>query len=337
MNRIQAVTFLIVSVVVSASPASLACAAEGAPATGGLIERVEHRFADSNGVKIHYVSVGSGPLVVMIHGFPDYWYTWRDQMEALADRYQVVAMDTRGYNKSDAPAGVAQYAMPLLLADVAAVIRDCGRGSATVVGHDWGGAIAWNFAMYRGDMVDRLVILNLPHPNGMRRELAANREQRENSQYARDFQAADSHEKLSAEGLAGWVRDPAARRLYVEAFRRSSFEGMMNYYRANYPATTAPSDDSTDGAADGGASTAPAKPVKIPPAPRVAVPVLMFHGLEDPYLLHQGLNGTWEWIDADLTLVTIPGASHFVQQDASDLVSGTLRSWLDMRTASAAR
>ncbi|MFT7479545.1 MAG: pimeloyl-ACP methyl ester carboxylesterase, partial [Gammaproteobacteria bacterium] len=152
-----------------------------------LLSQVEHHYADSDGVKIHYAAIGEGPLVVMIHGFPDYWYTWRHQMMALADDFRVLAIDQRGYNLSGQPEGVEAYDMQLLVADVAAVIRDAGAEKASIVGHDWGGAVAWTFAMYEPEMTEKLVILNLPHPNGMARELAENAEQKANSQYARNF------------------------------------------------------------------------------------------------------------------------------------------------------
>ena len=96
-----------------------------------LYDRVEHGHADSDGVKIHYASLGEGPLVVMIHGFPDFWYTWRDQMEALSSDFKVVALDLRGYNRSDKPEGVEQYRMPLLVADVAAVVQHHGEDSSS--------------------------------------------------------------------------------------------------------------------------------------------------------------------------------------------------------------
>lgn len=265
-------------------------------------------YADSNGVKIHYVTAGSGPLIVMIHGFPDFWYTWRNQMEALAGQYQVAAIDLRGYNLSDKPAGEENYDMRLLIADVAAVIKHLGRDKAIIVGHDWGGAISWQFTFYMPQMVERLIILNLPHPNGLSRELASSEKQKANSAYARRFQQPDSHLKLTAEGLAGWVKDPAAKEKYIEAFKRSDFNAMMSYYRRNYPK----------------------EPYEARTVPqRVKVPVLMIHGLNDTALLAPALNNTWEWLDSDLTLVTIPGAGHFVQQDASDLVSKTIKSWLN--------
>src|SRR5215475_2000554 len=133
---------------------------------GDIESKVTHGYADSNGVKIHYASLGSGPLIVMIHGFPDFWYTWRDQMEALSDRFQVVAIDQRGYNLSDKPKGVENYDVSLLVGDVVAVVKSLEKKKAIIVGHDWGGLVAWSVAAFAPDMVEKLVIVNLPNPNG---------------------------------------------------------------------------------------------------------------------------------------------------------------------------
>ena len=153
-----------------------------------VYERVEHGYADSAGVRIHYASLGDGPLVVMVHGFPDFWYSWRDQMAALSSDFRVVAVDLRGYNQSDKLAGVSAYALSHHVADIAAVIEHLGRETAVIVGHDWGGVVAWVFALSRPTMTEKLVILNLPHPNGLFRELVSNLQQYENSAYARTFQ-----------------------------------------------------------------------------------------------------------------------------------------------------
>jgi epoxide hydrolase 4 len=279
-----------------------------------LWDRVEHHYADSNGVKIHYVALGKGPLIVMIHGFPDFWYTWRKQMEVLSARYRVVAVDQRGYDLSDRPVGVEQYVMPLLVGDIGAVIKAEGRTSAVIVGHDWGGAVAWTLAMTHPEWIQALVILNLPHPNGIRREIKDNPQQRKNSEYAFNFQKPGAEKNLTSERLAAWVKDDAARVHYIEAFNRSDFEAMLNYYRANYPRPDQPAD-----------TPAP------PPLPKVSVSVLEFHGLGDQALLPGALSGTWEWVDKDFTLVTIPGAGHFVQQDAADLVTSTMSDWLARR------
>jgi pimeloyl-ACP methyl ester carboxylesterase len=282
-----------------------------------LWDRVEHHDADSNGVKIHYAALGKGPLIVMIHGFPDFWYTWRDQMAALSSRYRVVAVDQRGYDLSGRPPGIEQYAMTLLVDDIGAVIKAEGRSSAVIVGHDWGGAVAWTLAMTHPDWVQALIILNLPHPYGIQREIKNNPQQRKNSQYAFNFQKPGAEKTLSAEQLAGWVKDDKARVHYIEAFRRSDFEAMLNYYRANYPRP--------DQAADAADSPPPPAP------PKVKVPVLEFHGLADQALLPGALSGTWDLVEQDFTLVTIPGAGHFVQQDASALVTATMSDWLARR------
>ena len=138
----------------------------------------------------------------------DFWYLWRHHIEALSEDYQVVAVDQRGYNRSDKPKGVNNYTYDFLVSDIATVIRDAGHESATVAGHDWGGFVAWMFAMRQPAMTDQLVIFNLPHPRGLQRELAFNREQKQNSAYARRFQAEGAHLQLSAEQLArlGGVR-----------------------------------------------------------------------------------------------------------------------------------
>jgi pimeloyl-ACP methyl ester carboxylesterase len=273
-----------------------------------IFDKVEHHYADSDGVKIHYVTLGEGPLVVMVHGFPDFWYTWRHQMAELSKDHRVAAVDLRGYNRSDKPAGVEAYAMPLLVADIEAVIASEGRDEAIIVGHDWGGAVSWALAMARPDLVRKLIICNLPHPAALSRELANNPRQAENSQYARNFQQPGAHESLTAESLASWVRDEDARARYVEAFERSDFEAMLNYYKANYPRE--PYREMSE------------------PVTKVQMPVLMIHGLEDWALLPGGLNDTWNWLEQDLTLVTVPGAGHFVQQDAADLVTRSMRAWL---------
>ena len=276
---------------------------------GHLLERVQHGYAENNRVKIHYVTLGHGPLVLMIHGFPDFWYTWRHQMEGLSDEFQVVAVDLRGYNDSDKPKGVESYAMPVLASDIVAVIRHLGRENAIVVGHDWGGAIAWYLAMTTPALVERLIVCNLPHLRGLRRELANNPEQQRNSQYARDFQKEGAHRNLTAAGLARWVTDPQAKRIYIEAFNKSDFEAMLSYYKANYPREPYVAESS--------------------PVVKVQCPVLMIHGLRDWALLPGALNNTWDWLEKDLTLVTVPGAEHFVQQDAADMVTRTMRMWLN--------
>jgi len=278
---------------------------------------VEHGYAQNGDVKIHYATLGEGPLVVMIHGFPDFWYSWREQMAGLADEFQVVAIDQRGYNLSSQPQGDENYAMPLLVSDIVAVVEHFGADKAVIVGHDWGGVVAWNVAFSHPEVVDKLIILNLPHPNGLARVAMNNPQVQANTNYAQVFRQGSADDPdiffggpMTAASLAGWVQDPAARARYITAFENSDFAAMLAYYKQNYPPPPGP-----------GAAAPPL-------APMLDLEVLIFHGLEDTALSSDALNNTWDWIEKDVTIVSAPGAGHFVQQDAADLVTSTMRWWL---------
>lgn len=268
---------------------------------------LEEGHVDSGGVKIHYMSAGKGPLVVLLHGFPDFWMTWRDQIPELAKRYRVVAIDLRGYNLSDQPKGVENYTLDKLIGDVEAVVKHFKEEKAIIVGHDWGGAIAWGFAMKNPKQTERLIVLNLPHPKGLMRQLKNDPEQQKASEYARQFQKPEMWKILSPDLLAAWVKEKEARQKYVEAFKRSSIEKMLHYYQANYPKE--PYRDDVE-------------------YPKVKCPVLMIHGLDDPYLLPGALNDTWKWVEQEFTLVTIPKAGHFVHRDATGKVNRAMLNWL---------
>jgi pimeloyl-ACP methyl ester carboxylesterase len=277
----------------------------------------QDRYAQNGAVKIHYVVDGTGPLVVLIHGFPDYWATWKPLMAELNKAgYRTAALDTRGYNLSDKPQGEAAYAMPNLIGDVAAVIAAEKGKDAIVIGHDWGAAIAWQVAINRPDLVNKLVILSVPHPSGMARELATNKAQQEGSNYARNFQKEGSEKALNAEMLAGFhgYLTPAGKAEYVEAFKRSDFGAMMNYYRANYPR--------------GVGASAPPSTVSAAGAPPIKVPVLVIHGMKDTALNAAGHAGTWDHVTADTTILMVPTAGHWVQHDAEALVNRTIKDWL---------
>jgi pimeloyl-ACP methyl ester carboxylesterase len=273
-----------------------------------LEDKAEHRNANNDGVKIHYALVGAGPLVVFLHGFPDYWLTWRHQMLSLSKSFRAAALDMRGYNLSDKPKGVENYNINRLVDDAAAVIAAEGEKSAVIVGHDWGGATAWNLAMRRPELCEKLAILNMPHPYSLARELATNAEQVKYSQYARNFMDPEFYKQISLERLGNWVRDPAAKAKHLEAMKRSDPQAMLHYYQANYPRE-------------------PYRVWNSEPV-HVRAQTLLIHGLKDKALAATGLNGLWNWVDADLTITSIPGADHFVQQDAADLVSRTLLAWL---------
>src|SRR4030095_255923 len=172
----------------------------------------------------------------------------------------------------------------------------------------WGGIVAWQTALAMPQMVERLIILNLPHPNGLLRELRSTPQQIKNSEYARNFQQKPPTDPtvffgmpMTPQTLSGWVTEPAAKARYVEAVEKSDLEDMLNYDKRNSPRAC-------------GADLPP-----TPELPKIAMPVLMFHGLRDTALHADGLSGTWKWLGKELTLVTVPGAGHFVQTDAAGL------------------
>jgi len=175
-----------------------------APALAGrdVFDRVKSAFADDAGVRIHYCTLGRrGPLVVFVHGFPDFWYGWRDQMAGLSRHHRVVALDLRGYNLSDHPAGVESYALSALVEDVAAVIRAAGESRATIVGHDWGGAIAWAAALRGDPRLIALAIVNSPHPVIFQKSLIEDPDQRAASQYMNAFRVPGFEKTIERMGF----------------------------------------------------------------------------------------------------------------------------------------
>jgi pimeloyl-ACP methyl ester carboxylesterase len=203
-------------------------------------------YAELSEVRLHYVEAGSGPLVVLLHGFPDFWYSWRNQIQPLAEAgLRVVAMDMRGYNMSDKPDGVDAYATDRLTNDVAELVAHLGAERAHVVGHDWGAIVAWFFAMDHPELLDRLGIVNVPHPSRFV-DMAKSPVQALRSWYVAFFQMPLIPEAvLSAADFYGLRRvfrtepatddafDEADVDAYVEAAKRAdNLRGPINFYRA---------------------------------------------------------------------------------------------------------
>jgi epoxide hydrolase 4 len=184
-----------------------------------------HKYAENAGTKIHYVTMGSNqkPLMVFVHGFPDFWYSWRNQIQAFSANYQVVALDLRGYDLSDRPEGVENYKFPVLLDDIRAVINAERNGrKAILIGHDWGAALSWLFTGQNPDLIERLAVLSVPHPGAITRELLPWNHpiaQARASAYATRFFAQGKGDNLTAQDLAYWVVDPQVKSRYIQAFR----------------------------------------------------------------------------------------------------------------------
>lgn len=200
-------------------------------------------YAEVGDVTLHYVEAGAGPLVVLLHGFPEFWYSWREQIAPLAKAgYRVVAPDLRGYDLSSKPGAYTDYTADKPAADIRGLIRALGSDTATVVGHDWGGSVAWTLAMNSPEVVDRLVILNAAHPRKLNEGLK-NPRQLLRSWYFFYFQFAGLPERRARrDGWAffkGFQRDaqPAYTKeeneRYVEAWSQpGAAKGMIDYYRA---------------------------------------------------------------------------------------------------------
>ena len=195
--------------------------------------KINHGFAHVNGIKLHYAESGAGELVIFLHGFPEFWYEWRNLLEEFGRDHLAIAPDLRGYNLSDKPPNVEDYAVKAIVSDIKAMFEHFSPGrKAVLVGHDWGGAIAWAFAIAFPDYLEKLVIINAPHPGVFARELRSNPEQQKASAYMLTFRGPEAEALLSAKeyrALARAVFDGASppdvfseedRARYIEAWSR---------------------------------------------------------------------------------------------------------------------
>jgi pimeloyl-ACP methyl ester carboxylesterase len=286
----------------------------------------------ATGIKIHYVETGKGKTILFLHGFPEFWYSWKDQLAAFGKHYHAVAMDMRGYNLSDRPANVEDYRIPLLVEDVRALLEHLSHGKrAVLVGHDWGGVIAWAFALAHPDYLDKLIIVNAPHPAIFMRELTTNPDQQKASAYMNFFKSPAAETMLSANhysALASAVLNSAAsptafteedRRAYVECWSRpGGLTGGLNYYRA-----------SGIGPPAGSSGAAPHSDLlAMLPSLEVKPPTLVIWGMKDTALLAGNLNGMEKYVP-HLTVKQIAEGSHWVVHEQPEVVNRAIREFLD--------
>jgi pimeloyl-ACP methyl ester carboxylesterase len=158
----------------------------------------KHEFADVNGVRLHYVTSGTGKLILFVHGFPEFWYEWKNQLLEFGRDHQAVALDMRGYNLSSKPSDLEQYRMKYLAEDLRALAKHLGHEKFILVGHDWGGAVCWAFPLYYPDLLEKLIIINAPHPVIFARELRENPAQQKASRYMLMFRSPRAEQILSA-------------------------------------------------------------------------------------------------------------------------------------------
>lgn len=282
---------------------------------------VSHRFVEANGIRFHYVEKGRGPLVLLLHGFPEMWWSWRYQIGPIAEAgFRVVAPDLRGYNESDK---AGPYDIDTLVSDVHALIAALGETRAAIVGHDWGGIVAWHFAATRPEACERIAILNCPHPIQFRRALSSGGNQLKRSRYILFFQLPWLPEYLLTRRDAELV----LRMFLAHAKDRSHFgpdetrpfrdsvqkpgaaKAMLGYYRALL-------------------KTAIRDRARFARYPIIQAPTLLIWAKDDRALGYEDLvPGTERWAPR-LELRTLEHCGHFVQSEQPEPVNRWLLSFL---------
>jgi pimeloyl-ACP methyl ester carboxylesterase len=281
---------------------------------------LEHHFVPTNGITLHVVQAGptDGPLVILLHGFPEFWFGWHRQIPALAEAgFRVWVPDQRGYNLSDKPAGVQAYGMRCLSADIIGLIDAAGVERASVVGHDWGAAVAWSLGQYAPQRLHRLAVLNVPHPAVMARFLRNSRQQLRRSWYIFFFQIPWLPERLLARRMGELLRrsshpdtfpDPLLA-LYQTAWEQpGALTGMINWYRAIF-------------------RTGLRRKRGAGKLPLIPVPTRLLWGVQDVALLPAMAQPSIERCE-DGELTFFPQATHWLQHDEPEAVNAILCDFL---------
>jgi pimeloyl-ACP methyl ester carboxylesterase len=289
----------------------------------------QQRIALPTGVELDVWTGGdpSASAMIFLHGFPESHRTWRHQLPDLARDHFVVAPDQRGFARSSKPDGVENYSPDKPVADLIALADHLGIGRFVLVGHDWGGAIAWMAALQHPDRIERLIIVNAPHPFVFQRSLIENREQREASQYINRFRDTSIDQGLVGAGLERFLGSTFAHHItraiagedkaaYLDEWSQpGAMTAMLNWYRASAIQVPAPDED------------APRPAFLDAPFPPVIMPTLVVWGMKDKALLPVQLEGL-DALVPDLTVVRIEDAGHFVPWEKPDAVTVAIREWL---------
>ena len=271
-----------------------------------------HRVVKVGTTDLHVVEGGSGPPVVLVHGFPEFWYSWRNQIPALIRAgFRAIAVDLRGYGESSKPHAIDDYRLTAIVDDIAGLIVQTGGAPCAVVGHDWGGIVSWFLPMLHPNVVSKLVVLNTPHPVPFSREMKCNRAQRVRMAYQLLMQPPVLPETILRFVLPSIMRRAAniseeELRVYVEAWRpRAARRGMVNYYRAVRRTR---------------------KMLRSLVRP-ISIPTMLVWGEREPVFTRQTTENFEEYVP-NLRIVRVPDAGHFPQADAPDVVNKALIEFL---------
>ncbi|MDJ0746037.1 MAG: alpha/beta hydrolase [Xenococcaceae cyanobacterium MO_167.B27] len=272
---------------------------------------LKHDYIISNGIRLHYVTQGEGTLMLFLHGFPEFWYSWRHQIAEFAPDYKVVALDLPGYNDSEKPKERKAYQITELLKDIEGVIRGLGYDRCILVGHDWGGMLAWIFAYAHPEMVEKLIVMNLPHPAKFAEALRTNSQQMLRSWYLLLFQLpllpeflcrVNNYRMIAALFVKTAIDKTAFTPEDLEAYKKAAAKpgaltAMLNYYRSNFLGLFKQQEWTV-----------------------LQVPTLMIWGEKDTALGKELTYNTKAYVK-DFQINYIPNCSHWVQQEQPTLVN----------------
>lgn len=285
-----------------------------------MTESWEHRWILTNGIHMHYVIQGQGPLILLLHGFPEFWYAWRQQIPFLADLgYTVIAPDLRGYNDTDKPP--TGYDVANLVRDIAGLIQELQYEKVIIAGHDWGGTLAWNFAQNYPELIEKLIVLNAPHPAALQRELYTPR-QLLKFWYTLFFQVPLIPEFYLGSNHAQAVGDL----IYQAAVQKEAFppDVLMHYRDAISKPLALQSSLAYYRTFFYNIFKARAgKPVDTP----ILIPTLLIWGEQDVALDISLTRGLEEWV-TDLRIRCIPDSGHWVVEEKATLVNSYLKEFL---------
>jgi pimeloyl-ACP methyl ester carboxylesterase len=276
-----------------------------------LFDEIEEKLIETNGIKLHTIMIGEGPPLVLLHGFPDFWYGWKSVISGLKSDYKLIIPDMRGFNLSDKPKGVSNYKIELLIDDIKGLIESLNLGKVYLAGHDWGGAVAWAFAEKYPAMLQKLAILNAPHMKIFQQKLRTDKKQQKASFYIFEFLKPDGEKFLFKDDYK-WLKFAVFEGMinkkdftdfdkeqYLNAWRQpGAVLGGVNYYRANTSFK-----DSTG---------------------KITVPTLVIHGMKDIAVLPSVLDELSNYV-SDLKVIRAENASHWVMHDVPELIVSSFK------------
>jgi len=279
-----------------------------------LFKEIEEVYIDTHGIKLHTIVIGSGEPIILLHGFPEFWYCWKSVIPELKENFKLIIPDMRGYNLSDKPNDVKKYKMEFLIGDIKGLIEELNLKRVYLAGHDWGGVVAWAFAEKYPNLLKKLIILNAPHPKIFQKRLRTDKKQQEASSYIFEFLKPQAEKKLYEDDyrrLKKAVFEDMCSKTnftefdkekYIEAWSQpGAILGGVNYYRANT------NFDELTGI--------------------IEVPTLIIWGMKDVALLPQQLEGLSDYVK-NLKIVRSENSSHWITHDDPDLIISSIKEFI---------